>query len=1375
MCLEEAHQAGLAGLSRANVSSVQPKTSIKFRGRKRKRQADTESEEDSEGEDAIRDLVKPRKLNKPRKAKKLTVSVFTHRRSLRDPSTHPQQESGKEEDGQENEVEDDGAHAGRYKQDWNAEDEDYNADDDDEKHSEFILKGKTSGKKNLKKRIHLRDKGNAEDSPMYDVEPFEEDASLSSRKGKKGPEPMSTEDTEIRRRAMNAKRRQSRAAKAPGPLIISREDQEQMAEFMTSVLFDHVKKLHSVSDGMAHAPTKLSALLSMDAAMREASSLAVAPDDNTFNEKVLPLVEVLHCLAEDPLHFNPQPWVAQGLLFDDTQQFLEPNKTARFYVRVATIPAKHVAQYILDRMLRRPSDIPYLAMTSLVYGLGVTEVQTMVASACARYGLADVALVVNDAIFQLEFPARVKEKMDTSQPMTLVYAGVCIAGTPGSRLYDDLYFRAHSRFVNWGKKLRWIVLCFTPANIPAPDGELSFRRNPLISRTEAFFVNALLGLGMNTTEGGSWVPCFQPSLQTKTLIQASNIALPVLSRIDGLDDSRRLKLEQFLDSEHKFWPKESVCVAQTLQSIKHNLINAAWTLQGTVVAVTIAEDITEEERSGRIGGIETETTGPALKEAAHSVALLHPHADLTDISEMRHIRGAFTNIYRMQEVVDRALHLALLSRLLTVVEPVLVVGWSNTVHHVFFRLELRDVFQGSDADISAFLGGNTQLARQVVPSIWYRDMMETVSGPYLKAIGVPFISFYGPHRHCVLLFIPNIEPGAAKHDPLLAPLQREIYHLVRGGIDEPAKALIAQDIFINGAFQHRDRESRLIRILGQLRHWLNTTGVDVALEGLKVQYRALKAAVTQLRSLHYRVVGDADDDSTCPEEAEEEVDSEDELRKVAPRRSIYAAVGLEARKEQLARFEADAELARLHGRPEDPFHIAPYKKPIGSPEFAAFILRADDGKDLVRRAASQGGSEGAIVRIADNFAAFELWKKDKAAARRVPDAAGVTPQMHTERQARQKILTAALASFADPRTLENHEFTEALRWFVCSRCSEVVLATSKNSKHCCGAGSEGVKITLESSPNQRRLVFIHDVLHNRQLLTILGQSPGFVPDGVVARTVDEVFADEANVIQLKSALPLDHARLQYKGVETMVYLPVALVDNSYLWVTLAVDVLLRDQCVPKLEPHTAEQLDFWRNSNDTLTTWAADRFLGKSHDKPLYIFKCRRGGFAVTTSIRSRLERPQYFLHDCAYTVDEYKKPEVAAARPKNPDQKANGPRSCPDQEIEPVGCLLELPPTHARVVWAIERLPNLVRISRSKAKEEGGEKAKKKGKKENAEMEDEGKEPTVKKRKEKKAKAGDGKGKGKEVEEVKVKTVKKRKVGQPKVGGNVAGPSNAN
>ncbi|KAJ6589066.1 hypothetical protein B0H19DRAFT_1102762 [Mycena capillaripes] len=228
---------------------------------------------------------------------------------------------------------------------------------------------------------------------------------------------------------------------------------------------------------------------------------------------------------------------------------------------------------------------------------------------------------------------------NTDSDLSLVYGGITIGSTPLGHLEDDLQSSVHARFINTGAQLRWRAFHIPGMDEAAPNGPLDFRCLPQISRWEGLAVNCLLSLGINTMPGGSWIPTFTPSSESSLLVESALKSLPAyLSVPEGLDNSRCQKLTTLLDEEYRFWPKEEVCVPKMLASIKFNMIEIAWTVRGTVVNVTVMEDITEEERDGRIGGIESDTTGPAMKEAAHTLSLVRPSADFSTISDLRQYR-----------------------------------------------------------------------------------------------------------------------------------------------------------------------------------------------------------------------------------------------------------------------------------------------------------------------------------------------------------------------------------------------------------------------------------------------------------------------------------------------------------------------------------------------------------------------------------------------------------------------------------------------------------------------------------------------------------------------------------------------------------------
>ncbi|KAJ7109909.1 hypothetical protein C8R44DRAFT_883933 [Mycena epipterygia] len=1106
---------------------------------------------------------------------------------------------------------------------------------------------------------------------------------------RKGPRPLTAKENFDRRRAKNRIRNEKRRIlrRAAGPRRRSEQEQTAIAECLLSTLVELVSNQIELSAVITHG-TPLNQVLEVDALVRGQQSLAPLPFEGL---EPGPLVDMLAAWLRDPLHFDPDPWVVKGVLVEDQGQYV-PGKTARFYIRVATIQPNFVEQSLFSKMKRKPAEIAWLALIAALHGVEIKKIAEAAGQALRHYLLDGTAALVETALLIPSFfpPILLGNTADT---LTHIYTGVTIASTPHMRLEDDLWTSNLSRFCNLGKRLRWRTFHIPALDIRAPNGPLAFRTNPAIGRAEALLVNMSHQLGMNTTPGGTWIPSFLPPSHITTVVQQARSSIPVLPPPLGLPKPCCQRLAMLLDDEYRYWQArvgvDNVCVKETLASIKENIIDAAWTVEGTVVMVTVAEDITEEERTGRISGIETATAGPAMKEAMHFVRLLHPTENaLRTPKQLRRIRGPFANLYRLQAPEDRAPHLLFLSRLLITLNPVLIVGWSNTIHRAFTRSELKDVFTNSSAQRLAFLDGDGNRVKDVLPKTWYSDGTESRGRHYIDAVGTPIIAFHGPHREDLHIYIPNIQPGAIKQDFALATELRCIFYVVQGGVVEPALHIVEQDLLANGPMDRTDADAltvRLIHLRDTILEHARHSGVMAVLDELKSAYHAKHISLQKLRGLYYSsvVAGIDEESTTCPSTPEEE-DAETSEGKPY-RHAVVAATGKTARLQQLRELEDEATASDLHGRPRDPYGYAPFGMAIGTPEFTARFLGLRDGQDLAQTGRINGRSAAANKAQLDNQARIGIFNTNAAAARRVADGDGLTTVMRNERSNRTSSLRKIIDTVQDPRCIENIPFVNSYRWATCQDCKEVVLGSSRNSVHVCVFTGATTKVTQVEYPDVDRIVYIHDIIENHALFALLEEHGQRIQTRMVAKSVADIFANPDNRRDLLTALPHDHHLLLPTLSQSLVYLPKSLEKEEALWVTLAVDVLLREQsqCPPLYEVRQAVHRNAWKErEGKAMLKWDADRNI------KLYVFYCDGGGHSVTSNLQES-DDGTWYLHTCDHGRDRIREHQRASDKNSMPtgSTSIHGTRSCPHQHFHQVHNILDLPYHYARFLWLQRRL----------------------------------------------------------------------------------------
>ncbi|KAJ7735820.1 hypothetical protein B0H16DRAFT_1467069 [Mycena metata] len=1027
-------------------------------------------------------------------------------------------------------------------------------------------------------------------------------------KKKPGPARHTEEQRLAKAEELLKTRRELRAGKPKTGLKLSDDNKQMAVDYLAQELRSLYMQQQEIAAAITNATTDSTSIITaVDAVLQAEQQLAPAP----IPVLDIHFLEFLDAYAQDPLHLNVDNWVESGVLVEDVGE-IEPDGTARSYIRVAELASDHVLGIMTGKMYSRPADIPWIALVLCAHGIPQDQVLQAVKSAVEYYGLDFGAL--QDPI-RLLFTS---PHPSNPSPLTLTNPGITIENSPLARLQQELAAKAHSRFHHMSQHLTWKAYHLPAADISAPGGALDFRRDPAIGRREALTVNAGRGLILNTTPGGTWIPSFRPCDVIWDVVSAARLPLQTVAP-NGLSPEIVLRLTTFLKQEWKFWcervGKSKTCVRTALSSITANVVDAAWTVNTSTVMVTVAEDITEEERSGKIGGIEEETAGPAIKEFMHIVRMLHPHdGRLQSPEQMRQMRGPFLNLYRVQEAVDRATHLALFSRYLSFLAPTLIHCWSSTMNCCFRLREPELLFrEAAHTDITEFFEGRTDDPSKIVPNHWYADGRLSPKDDYVKAIGVPCIVQYSPEPGALAILLGDSQLGGAKHDPKTANYRRKIFFVTYGGVVIPAMAIIERDLLDNGPLDRTDAASleiRLERLCHEIYDHAEKHGVYTLLNKLKEEYLTLQRSLVLLRSLQHRNVkaSPIDDDghssASCPgegdsdeedEEEEEESGEDEEVVRRRPRLGYVevAAIGKVARQAQLEHLIQEANEAERRGLPVDPRGYVPYNMTITSPEFKAKFMALDDGKDLAQWGRSWGRTPASNQAAVDGHQRLGKWRRADAIERRSlleakAEDLDLSPDTVHERANRSIQLAGFLKSSQDPRNAKNRILLESMRAGRCQRCRQVVVGSSRATKHFCENDPDNPLCLTESDfPSLRRLIHCHDVLNDADLHPLVNDQPT-----LVSRTV----ADILTPALLQAALPLDYTHYEPKMCSKLVYLPPALKDDLDLWITLAVDVLLaeQDQCPDACKPTTAAQRNIpWVDGRaDALTAWAKPRMTG---------------------------------------------------------------------------------------------------------------------------------------------------------------------------------------
>jgi hypothetical protein len=418
------------------------------------------------------------------------------------------------------------------------------------------------------------------------------------------------------------------------------------------------------------------------------------------------------------------------------------------------------------------------------------------------------------------------------------------------------------------------------------------------------------------------------------------------------------------------------------------------------------------------------------------------------------------------------------------------------------------------------------------------------------------------------------------------------------------------------------------------------------------------------------------------------------------RAGLEAAASTEARTVQLNSILAHAQLLNSLDLPPDPDHLAPFEHPILSDTFPAWFLGLKDGTEIVQSANAHGRSVEAVKAVKERHAQF------------------VNSNRRTELsilQTAQNGMIEVMRKLMRPQSYVVKEIKDSARLVHCNGCDWSGLGFHNFSFHDCR--SRGMLTITESNfPNLERVLYVHEILHDRCSLILGDLAPVLAQLQLIAVPVREILLFHKQ--ELKSALcDMDVAAilsaLQSDLEDDLdVYVTENDRNNISLLVTLAVDVVLRQRsrCLVLFVPMDPEYRQGWSEvTADQLQHWFLGRFrplfacdeltntqIGDA--TPLYIAACpgpdgckRQPHVFVTTKASLRQRRS---------VAGQVEPSNAGQIEPSNATHSIKGGRACNNcfkdgkSEKNCVGrrflemeTILDLPPHFSRVIWYQYRL----------------------------------------------------------------------------------------
>ncbi|KDQ55144.1 hypothetical protein JAAARDRAFT_196012 [Jaapia argillacea MUCL 33604] len=192
-----------------------------------------------------------------------------------------------------------------------------------------------------------------------------------------------------------------------------------------------------------------------------------------------------------------------------------------------------------------------------------------------------------------------------------------------------------------------------------------------------------------------------------------------------------------------------------------------------------------------------------------------------------------------------------------------------------------------------------------------------------------------------------------------------------------------------------------------------------------------------------------------------------------------------AREQQLHVLVEQAQDLARQGLDPDPDKICPFGMDLTSSVFRAKFLGLEDGHDLRSMGKSMGRDEKSHDNWRRNIDLQGERKRQEKLERGVqPSAVDLG-----------KRLTAALEHLSNPahpnglKWQMNKEIGLCWRYVQCNTCHKHLLSRNPDQKHCCPSGvdSEPLKVNGNTFPQVQRLLYVHDILGDPSLFSIVPQ------------------------------------------------------------------------------------------------------------------------------------------------------------------------------------------------------------------------------------------------------------------------------------------------
>ncbi|TDL26821.1 hypothetical protein BD410DRAFT_894776 [Rickenella mellea] len=537
-----------------------------------------------------------------------------------------------------------------------------------------------------------------------------EGGALELRKEQNPKKKKRESDEQRKRRNWNAREArakpgstyQRRMTKQRDELRTSATRNTDIAAVLSNIFWAYAARFETIRKDVDASTDSTMVVKSVVKNSREYNQIAPISDDSAVWAHLQPAIDLLADCATNPFQIDIDYWVNEGVLVEADDAI--NNCVAEFYLRIIRFPNKTaLCDAILKYITTFPADLSVAILWLAILGHPADNIKSAVRSSLASRGYvlaADelVGLLSQDNLETLNLGI----KHDT--PVHLPYAGFTIAGGPKARLDADQLDDCR-RFPNFlsiitGPGRSITTYRFACLDYPAPN-RLSYRTDPIIGQIEATCIDALCTATLNSRRGGIPDSEYLPTAEIVAVVSKTlELCAPILfteedgqmsQSLRGLHDDESTALQRSI-------PKKDFKAISPVafEGMKHVSADVVRKVNGAVPSVDLFKDITAEEHSGQTGGTYADNAGEALRLHRHILTLLNDQipafGTLTDTVIAQHI-GPFIDFWRLL-VTKGFIHwsAAFLSRYLCVLQPLVIIAFSNPVNRMLRGGSLADVW-----------------------------------------------------------------------------------------------------------------------------------------------------------------------------------------------------------------------------------------------------------------------------------------------------------------------------------------------------------------------------------------------------------------------------------------------------------------------------------------------------------------------------------------------------------------------------------------------------------------------------------------------------------------------------------------------------------